>query len=456
MQPLLISALRRSAGVLPTVLPVVQPRRPRFGRALAWLSVGLALWLSMETAARAEEWPGWRGPRGDGTSLEQGLPDTWGRTANIAWKTPIPGIGHSSPIVSGDRVFVTSCLEDEGKRMLFAVDRRSGKVLWERVVLSAPLERKHSLNSYASSTPVTDGTHVWVSFLAFPDAQLACYDLDGNKVWQVSPGKLLSMHGFCSSPILHKDLLILNGDQDDRLSYVVALEKNTGKERWRIDRPNHVRSYCTPILIRGQTHPEVTQLVLSGSKCVTGYDADSGKLLWLHRGPTEQYVASLVYQDGVLFLTTGFPEHHLMGLSPEGEGDITNSKYALWHIPHSENGPRGASYVPSPLAHGGYFFVVSDPGYLGCIEAKTGKRLWLERLGKHHSASGLLSEGLMYWVDDSGTTWVVKAGPKFEVLHKNALGEECYASPAASRGQIFLRALHHLYCIGTSQEPPTR
>jgi outer membrane protein assembly factor BamB len=406
----------------------------------------LLLCLSVGNA-RAEEWPGWRGPRGDGTSAESGIPQTWGPTENVRWKTAIPGIGHSSPIVWGDRVFVTSCIEEQGQRMLFAVDRLSGKIVWQREVVTAPLERKHNLNSYASATPVTDGKHVWVSFLRFPDAVLTCYDFDGNKVWQRSPGKLLSVHGFCSSPILHKDLVILNGDQDAQ-AYIVALDKNTGVERWRIDRPNRTRSYCTPILIHTKKHPEITQMVLSGSKCVTGYDADTGKLLWINRGPTEQYVASLVYHDGVLFLTAGFPEHHLMGIDPDGEGDITDTKHILWHIPHADNGPRGASYVPSPLAFGGHFYVVSDPGFLGCVEARTGKRLWMERLGRHHSASGVLVEGRMYWVEDSGTTWVVKADPKFEVLHKNVLGEECYASPAVAHGQIFLRCLHHLYCIG--------
>jgi outer membrane protein assembly factor BamB len=420
---------------------------------MKWRSAIVAAVL-VAGAARAEEWPGWRGPRGDGTSSETGIPRTWSKTENIVWKTPIPGIGHSSPIVWGDRVFVTSCVEEEGKRLLLALDRKSGKVLWQQVVLTAKLEHKHKLNSYASSTPVTDGQHVWVSFLDYPNMQVACYDLDGNKVWQRSPGKLLSVHGFCSSPILHKDFVILNGDQDakgnDR-AYIVALDKNTGAERWRIDRPNRTRSYCTPILIQSPGRPGVTQMVLSGSKCVTGYDADTGKLLWIHRGPTEQYVASLVYHDGVLFLTTGFPEHHLMGFDPDGEGDVTKSKSVLWHIPHADNGPKGASYVPSPIACGGHFFVVSDPGYLGCIEAKTGKRLWLERLGRHHSASPVRIDGHFYFVDDDGTTWVVKASDRFEVVAKNRLGEECYASPAVSRGQLFLRGLNNLYCIGASQ-----
>jgi outer membrane protein assembly factor BamB len=395
----------------------------------------------------AEEWPGWRGPRGDGTSGETNVPLKWGKDENVRWKAPIPGVGHSSPVVWGDRVFVTSCLEKDEKRLLLCLGRRDGKVLWERVVLTAKLEHKHKLNSHASATPVTDGKHVWVAFLDYPNMQVACYDFEGNKVWQRSPGTLLSTHGFCSSPVLHKDLLILNGDQDAP-AYLVALDKETGAERWRADRPNRTRSYCTPILIRSARKPDVTQLVLSGSKCVTGYDADTGKLLWIVDGPTEQYVASLVFHQGILFLTTGFPEFHLMGINPDGEGNITRTDFVSWHIPHRDNGPKGASYVPSPIAADGRFYVVSDLGYLSCLEAKTGKRLWMERLGRHHSASPVLADGRLYFPDDDGTTWVVKVSDKFEVLAKNALGEECYASPAVSRGQIFLRTLNHLWCIG--------
>jgi outer membrane protein assembly factor BamB len=411
------------------------------------------LWavLLCPVVAAAEEWPGWRGPRGDGTSAEKGLPRTWNKTDNIRWKTPIPGKGHSSPIVWGERVFVTTCLEEKGERVLFCLDRHNGKLLWQQVVLTAPLEKKHPLNSYASSTPVSDGKHVWVAFLAYPNMVVACYDFAGKRLWQRSPGTLLSVHGFCSSPILHKGLVILNGDQDAK-AYIVALDKETGAERWRIDRPNRTRSYCTPILIHTPKHPEQTQLVLSGSKCVTGYDADTGKPLWIIDGPTEQYVASLVYHQGVLCLTTGFPEFHLMGINPEGRGNITHSEHVRWHIPHSENGPRGASYVPSPIAANGHFYVISDVGYLGCLEAKTGKRLWMHKLGRHHSASPVLIEGHLYLTDDAGVTYVLKADGDFKVLHKNPLGEECYASPAVSHGHLFLRTLHHLVCIGEEGE----
>jgi outer membrane protein assembly factor BamB len=396
----------------------------------------------------AEDWSGWRGPRGDGTSLASGIPLTWDASENVRWKTPIPGTGHSSPIVWGNRTFLTTCTEETGQRLIMCLDALSGKELWRRTVLTAKLERKHRLNSFASSTPVTDGRHVWVTFLDAPNMAVVCYDFHGREVWRHSPGQLLSVHGFCTSPVLHKDLLILNGDQDAP-AYIVALDKSTGKEVWRADRPNRTRSYCTPILIESPSRPGVTQLVLGGSKCVSSYDADTGKQLWLLDGPTEQYVASLVYTDDMLFLTTGFPEFHLMGIRPDGTGTITGTDRVAWHIPHSENhAGKFASYVPSPLAADGHFFVVSDLGWLGCIEAKTGKRHWNERLGRHHSASPILLEGHLLLPDDDGTTWVVKASPKFELVRKNALGDECYASPAAAGDYLYIRTLHWLWCIG--------
>jgi outer membrane protein assembly factor BamB len=421
---------------------------------MARLFVSLLLLLPLPLLA--EDWPSWRGPRGDGTSAEKGIPTTFSPTKNVRWKADIPGAGYSSPVVHGGRVFLTTCIEDKGDRVLLCLDRATGKTLWSRVVLTAPLERKHHLNGFASATPATDGECIFVAFLAYPDMQVCCYDNQGNKLWQRSPGKLLSVHGFCSSPVLHKGLVILNGDQDAK-AYLVALDKRAGEERWRADRPNRTRSYCTPILVPDPKRKGVTQLVLSGSKCVTGYDADSGKLLWIHDGPTEQYVASLVPHRGLLFLTTGFPEYHLMGIRPDGEGDITGSAHVAWHIPHKANGPRGAAYVPSPLAHDGYFFVISDAGYLGCIEALTGKRLWMKQLGRRHSASPVLVEGNMFLPDDDGKVWVVKASPKFEVVAKNELGDGIFASPATAHGQLFLRTTKHLYCISEDHyEPRTK
>jgi outer membrane protein assembly factor BamB len=397
---------------------------------------------------RAEEWPGWRGPRGDGTSTETNIPIRWSKTQNVHWRVPIPGRGYSSPVIWGDRIFLTTCLEKEQKRLLLCLDRRDGRVIWQKHVLSAKLEPKHPLNSYASSTPATDGKYVWVTFLQYPLLQVVCYDVDGKEVWRRSPGEFHCKHGFCSPPILYKDLVIINGDQDAE-AYLVALEKTTGKERWRADRPNRTRSYCAPLIVDAAGKK---QLVLSGSKCVASYDPDTGKQHWIIDGPTEQFVASLVYTQNVFFLTAGFPDYHNMGIRPDGAGNVTTT-HVLWH--EDKVPARKAAYVPSPIANEDCFLLVSDGGkggsYASCFEARTGKRLWMERLGEHHSASPVSAGGLLYFLADEGTMYVVKAARKFELVGRNELGEECYASPAISRGQLFIRTLHHLYCIGDTR-----
>jgi outer membrane protein assembly factor BamB len=421
--------------------------------------VGICACLGLvSSSASAEEWPGWRGPRGDGT-VSGKLPVTWGADENVVWKTPIPGKGHSSPVIWKDRIFLTTCLEKPEEkpagskvdpnpkdRLLLCLDRKSGKILWERVVQKSPLEPKHSLNSYASSTPATDGTHVWVTFQDASDAKkpltrVYCYDFDGKLAWEKTPGEFHSRHGFCSPPILYKNLVIVNGDQD-AVAWIVGLDKTTGKESWRADRPNRTRSYCPPLLIDSK---QGKQLVLSGSKSVASYDPDTGKQIWLIKGPTEQFVASLVYQHNVLFLTTGFPEYHLMGISPDGQGDVTKSA-VVWH--HANIGSANASYVPSPIAHGDLFFVVSDTGFAQCLDVKTGEKIWKQRLGQHHSASPIVAGGLLYFPDDYGITWVLKPDRNFEVVAKNNLKEEIFASPAAHEGHLFLRGANHFYCIG--------
>jgi outer membrane protein assembly factor BamB len=428
--------------------------------------LGVVVLVMLAQEVRAEDWPGWRGPRLDGSSIEKNLPITWNNKENIAWRADIPGVGHSSPIVVGDRVFVTSCLLEEGERVLYCLDRREGKKLWEKIVVRTPLEKKHKLNSFASATPACDGEHVYVAFLQlrprtdkdqdFPrkprdvgylpkdvvsEMLISCYTVNGDLVWQKVPGQFCSRHGFCSTPILHKDKVIINGDQDAE-AYIVALDKKTGEERWRIDRPNRTRSYCAPLILEAAGK---TQMVLSGSECVTSYDPDSGKLIWIIKGPTEQYVASLVYGEGLFFLTAGFPTYHNMAIRPDGVGDVTTT-HVVWH--ESKTAAKKASYVPSPIAVDKYFYMISDLGSLSCFEAKTGKRMWMEELGRHHSASPVLADGYVYLTDDDGITYVLKAGSAFEVVARNPLHDECYSSPAISQGQIFLRTLKHVYCIG--------
>jgi outer membrane protein assembly factor BamB len=232
-------------------------------------------------------------------------------------------------------------------------------------------------------------------------------------------------------------MVILNCDQDGD-GYLVALEKATGAERWRTSRPNHTRSYCTPLVV---TAAGKQQLVMTGSKCVASYDPDTGKQYWIIDGPTEQFVASMVYLDDVLFLTAGFPTYHLLALRPDGAGNVTKT-HVLWHS------TKGAGYVPAPVAWDKWFFVVTDGGIASCLDAKTGKRQWMERLGDHHSASPIATAGHLFFTDDAGVTHVLKAGDKFEVVSRNALDEACYASPAVAQGQVFIRTVHHVWCVG--------
>lgn len=390
-------------------------------------------------SAGAENWPGWRGPRGDGTSTETGAPVRWSATENVLWKTPIAGKGHSSPVVWAKRVFVTSCDERKKERLLLCLDADSGKLLWRQTVLRAPVEKMNKLNSPASSTPATDGKHVWVTFYEThtQKIQVVCYDAAGKEVWRRSPGEFHSRHGYCSSMLLYKDMLILNADQD-AVAYIVAFDKATGAERWRADRPNRTRSYVPPVIfeLAGKK-----QLVLSGSKCVASYDPDTGKQHWIVDGPTEQFVASLVAAEGILFCTGGYPTLHNIAIRPDGKGNVTDS-HVIWHV------RKDPSYVPSPIAEGKHFFVVSDKGVASCLAAATGKYLWSEQLGQHHSASPVSIQGKLYFLDDDGVTHVLKAAPKFESIARNALGERCFASPAVSGGRIYIRAERHLYCIG--------
>jgi outer membrane protein assembly factor BamB len=408
--------------------------------------------------AQAENWQGWRGPNGDGTSPEKGIPVKWSGTENIAWRIAIPGEGHSSPIIWGDKVFLTSSLTEKNKRILLCLDRPSGQTVWQRDVVQSPPETIHRLNSRASGTPATDGRQVYVTFMrAEGDRVIApnvssdrlitpgkiivtAYDLDGNEKWKTNVGDFVSAHGFNTCPVLFEDLVILNGDHDGD-AYLVALDRQSGRERWRTRRENKTRSYATPIIreIDGRT-----QMILSGSLCVASYDPRNGKRHWIVDGPTEQFVASMVYDGKYVFATGGYPERHTVAIRPGGRGNVTDS-HIVWRT------TRGAAFVPSPIISGRYLLMVADSGIASCFEARTGKRHWMERLPGGHSPSPVSADGLVYFVSDQGVTTVIRPGETFEVIAKNELGEPVSASPAISQGHFFLRTHRHLYCIGANK-----
>ncbi|RBP41501.1 hypothetical protein DES53_107334 [Roseimicrobium gellanilyticum] len=411
------------------------------------------------TVAFAENWPQWRGPRLDGTSQDTGF-STIISPETIKWKADLPGTGHASPIVWGDRIFTVAAVEATGDRVLICLDRATGSLLWQTTVLDAPPEAIHRLNSLASSTPATDGEKVFTAFLdnnETPDSRkanegreipkgevpkgtvvISAHDFSGKQIWQVRPGLFSSKHGFCSSPILHKDKVIVNCDHDGD-GYIVALSRADGKELWRVARPNNTRSYCVPIIreLAGKT-----QMVLSGTKCVMSYNPDDGKVIWSMEGPTEQFVASLVYNDraGYLFLTAGFPEKHILAIKPDGTGDVTKT-----HIAWRTN--QGAAYVPSPIAEGDWCLVVSDSGVAHCFDAKTGRIAWEERMREHH-ASLVSAEGKVIFINDFGVTRVVKPGDKYELVAESQVGEKVFASPALSEGQMFIRGDKSIICVG--------
>lgn len=394
--------------------------------------------LILACAAFAGDWPQWRGPRGDGTSDETGLPTKWSATENVRWAAELPGKGHSSPIVCKGRVFLTAAIPETEERVLLCLDRKDGKLLWKQTVVKSPMERLHTENSHASSTPACDGDRVFCSFLAENEVVVAAYDLEGKQLWMKRPGTFSSVHGFCSTPVLHKDTIVVNCDQDGD-GYILAFARADGAERWRIDRPNKTRSYCAP-LIRKAGGRE--QMVLSGTKCVTSYDPDSGKLIWMIDGPTDQFVASPVFNEraNLFFITGGFPDHHILAVRPDATGNVTDSDKIAWRT------TRGVSYVPSPIAMGDWFFITDDRGFAHCFDAKSGEMLWEQRFGREH-ASLVGAGGLVYFLNDDGVCNVVRARGKFELIAKNELGEKTYASPAVSDGEIFLRGEKHLFCV---------
>ncbi|HET6406668.1 MAG TPA: PQQ-binding-like beta-propeller repeat protein [Chthoniobacteraceae bacterium] len=397
-----------------------------------------ALLFACNLPARGDDWPQWRGVAGDGTTTESGFPTKWNGDTNVAWKTEISGRGHASLIVVGNRVLTVSAVKDTEERVLVCLDRGNGKVLWQQSIVKSPMERVHAENSHASSTPASDGERVFCSFLDGREVLVAAYDLNGKQLWTKRPGTFSSVHGFCSTPVLYRDTIIVNCDHDGD-GYIVALARKDGAERWRIERPNKTRSYCAPLI---RTVNGKDQMVLSGSKCIAAYDPASGKEMWMFDGPTDQFVASPVYheKENLFFFTGGFPDHHLVAIRPGGSGNITNSDRIAWRS------TRGVAYVPSPIAVGDWFFITDDRGFAHCFDAKNGEEKWEQRFGRQH-ASLVSADGLVYFLNDLGVCHVVRASSKFELISKNELGEPTYASPALSNGEIFIRSEKHIFCI---------
>lgn len=409
----------------------------RIHRWKSRLVLGLIVFVSLP--ARAENWAQWRGPRGDGTSIEKNVPVEWSPTKNIAWKTPIPGEGHSSPMVWQDTIFLTTASKDTGERWLIRLDATTGKIVWKIPVVKAPVESMHRENSPASSSPITDGKLVFTSFQNGTHVDLQCFDYTGKRIWSQKVLQFRGMHGYSYTPLLYRDLLIIDCSQNDE-SAVLALEKTTAKVRWRYDRKRNEISHVTPLLINDGTE----QVVVCGGDEIRSFNPMTGESLWWADGPTEVSVAGIVYGDKTVFVTGGYPDKTRMAVNTTGRGDVTKSG-VLWSL------KREVSYVPSPVYSAGYLYTMLDDGLLHCFDGKTGKTVWNERVGGRFRSSPVLADGNIYVTNDKGLTIVFRATPAgFQPVAKNDLNEFCYASPAISNGRIYIRTGAHLYCIGQS------
>ena len=388
--------------------------------------------------ACAENWPSWRGPRNDGTSLEQDAPTQWNGTNNLVWKKTVPGEGHSSPIIWGNRLFLTTALKETQERLLLSFDRKTGDLLWQQAVLKAPLESKNNENSYASATPTTDGEKVYVTFLDGDEVVVAAYDFSGKQLWLARPGRFKNQWGFSHTPVLFEDkvVVVLYSKSEN---FVVALSRADGKTVWKTPAENPTQSFSPPLIREMAGRP---QMIVPGNKSVTSYDPRTGKVLWFVDGLSDDSVITPVYHEksGLVLSCTSWPNKVLVAVKPDGDGNVTQSKVA-W------KSSEGAPYVPSPISVGDWFFTSSFGGKAAhCFEAGTGKILWKEPMGLHH-ASPVSANGLVYFLNDDGVMHIVKAGPKYELVARNELGEKTYASPALSEGQMFLRGFQNLYCI---------
>jgi len=406
------------------------------------ISILLPIIAANMSVTNAQNWPGWRGPDGDGTSIETNLPILWDSVTNVLWKSRVPGIGHSSPVIWNGKLFMTSALPESKEKVLLCYDTNTGKKLWQETVLKTELETKHADNSYASGTPATDGNMVYVSFLDAEDIVVAAYDFTGNRVWHQRPGKFLSPHGYSCSPLLYEDKVIINGISKGE-NFFAALSKSDGHIIWKKIQENLSHSFSAPYI---REMAGKTQLILLGNKEVASYNPDDGTKYWFVTGPSEDFCSTPVYNDrfDLILLSSAWPKRILIAIRPDGLGDVTKSHVA-WQT------SQGAMYVPSPVCSDKYLYTTMTNGRVHCSDIATGDTLWVKDLGKQYS-SPVMADGLVYLPNDEGIVTVIKAGPEYEEIARNEIGERMIASAAISSGRIYLRGDKHLFCIGPEEQ----
>jgi outer membrane protein assembly factor BamB len=447
----------------------------RFAIRLSFLSLiclALAAQMSSGNAAGPSNWPQWRGPDSQGVSNEKNLPTEWSATKNVLWKTELPGRGFSQPIIWGNRVFLTSDIEGgpapeahkppthlvQGKEFkhpdwdgvnklhtfkTLCLDRDTGKILWEKTSYDgAVYDYRHKRGNYAAPTPVTDGKYVWTYF---GSEGVYCYDFSGKLIWKQTLGNIGTMGmGVGTSPVLYENVVIFTCDQefDGKDSFIVGLDKKTGKEVWRVARQIGV-SWATPVLVKSGNRSE---LVCSGNEFIVSYDPATGKEIWRTEGLKSHAIATPVVGHGMVILSSGFPSKVITAVKLGGSGNLDGTDRIAWRY------NKGTSYVPSPILYEDYLYLMSDGGILTCLNPKTGEVVYeggrVPVSTKFYGASPVAFDGKILLTSDDGDTFVIKAGPKHEVLGTNSIDEPCRTSIAIADGKLFIRGEKHLFCIG--------
>lgn len=424
--------------------------------------------LGLAAAVRGADWTQWRGPDGQGVSSEESFPLEWGPTKNVLWRTEIPGIGQSSPVIASGRVYLTTAVEGtpipgaravkhtlEGEEFVhpdsvgadrsqtlrvLCLERDSGAILWDRKVREGIVyDGRHRKGSFASPTQVTDGERV---YSYFGSEGVYCHAKDGNELWRSSVGMIATLGmGVGSSPVLHGGLIILQRDEDNgESSAIVALRAETGEEVWRTRRKVQV-SWTTPVIIRSGARPA---LFAAGTELLAAYDPANGLELWRARGLESNAIHTPLHGDGLVIASAGYPAKRVIALRAEAAGDVTDGSTVAWTY------TKGTSYVASPLLHRGHVYLVSDRGVVSCLDARTGKVRYDD--GRVPAPAMITSSPVAYGdrvliTSEQGETFTLRAGEKFEVAATSSVGEPVHASLALSGGKIFIRGTRHLFCI---------
>jgi len=437
-------------------------------------SLALSIVLLAADSSNLKQWPQFRGPGSTGVVDDPSLPDQWSQTENVAWKTAIPGVGWSSPIIWGDRIFVTTVISsaalakpneaekpkkglyfggerkaptDEHRWMVYAVDFATGKIAWEREAHRGVPGSRHLKNSYASETPVTDGERVYVYF---GNVGLFCYDFSGKLLWSNAAKPVATRYGWgtAASPVLDRGRLYLVHDNDDH-SYLEALDAKTGKSIWSVDRDEKT-NWATPYIWE---HDGRKEIVTPGTGRVRSYDLD-GKLLWEFGGMSSITIPTPFSSHGLLYISSGYVVDQVRpvyAVKPGAHGDITlaagqtSNAGIAWYL------PQGGPYNPSPLVYGDYYYTLLDQGFLTCHEASTGKLIYgkqrMDREAGAFTASPWAANGKIFLLSEDGDTFVVAAGREYKLIGKNSLDEMSMATPAIARGSLVIRTASNLYRI---------